>query len=131
MESGVGKVRPFVATLERILSEQGKWKDKEIKNAMKAMAKVNAKTDKKIDFEAAKASAAEPTLSARISFLKDGIESVRVLKELAISSGKSGSISERGLKDSIMKVQNTMQKLMPGQFIGFPSHWVQAGRLGV
>ena len=53
MESGVGKVRPFVATLERILSEQGKWKDQEIKNAMKAMAKVNAKTDKKIDFEVA------------------------------------------------------------------------------
>lgn len=121
------KIRPYVSTLERILSDQGKWKDQEIKNAIKAMSKVNSKTDKKVEFEAAKASDQEPTLSTRVSILRDGFESVRTLKELAISSGKSGSISEQALKDSVMKVQHTMQKLMaPGNFIGFPSHWVQA-----
>ena len=121
------KIRPFVSTLERILSDQGKWKDQEIKNAIKAMSKVNSKTDKKVEFEAAKASDQELTLSTRVSILREGFESVRTLKELAISSGKSGSISEQALKDSVMKVQHTMQKLMvPGNFIGFPSHWVQA-----
>ena len=91
--------------------------------------KVNAKTDKKLDYEAAKAVGNERPLSARVASLKQGCEAVRHLKELAISSGKSGSISAVHLKDAIMKVQSSMQELQPATWIGFPCHWVQAGKI--
>ena len=121
------KIRPFVVTLERIVSaEGGKWKDAEVKNAIKAFVKINTKIDKKLDFEAAKAPPGEKPLSVRATALKESFERIRDLKELAISSGKSGSICQKSLKDQIEKVQVAVQKLIPDKSVGFPLHWVQA-----
>ena len=121
------KIRPFVVTLERIVSTGGgKWKDAEVKNAIKAFVKINTKIDKKLDFEAAKAPPGEKPLSVRATALKESFERIRDLKELAISSGKSGSICQKSLKDHIEKVQVAVQKLIPDKSVGFPLHWVQA-----
>ena len=129
--SEVVKLGPFVQTLERVLtSDACKWKDSEIKNAIKAFAKVNSRTDKKLEFEQAKASETEKQLSARVAALKGIFEALRNLKELAIQSGKSGSICEKSLREHIQKVQTYVQQLIPEIYLGFPLHWVQAGLYG-
>ena len=123
----VTKLRPFIATIERLLASEGcKVKDTEVKNAIKSFQKVNAKVDKRLEYEAAIASAEEPVLSARMAYLKDVLEALKSLKELAVSSGKSGSISEATLKTNIDRVNTAVQKLIRGQWTGFPLFWVQA-----
>ena len=126
-QAEVLKLKPFIVTFERVLSsEAGKWKDSEVKNAIKALAKVNARTDKKLDWDSSKATQQEPPLSTRVGALKDALEQVKVLKELAISSGRSGSISQVGLKEVLDKIHQSVQKLEADKWIGFPFHWVQA-----
>ncbi len=123
----ITKVKPFIVIIERVLSQDYKWKDNEVKNALKAFGKINAKTDKKLDYDSAKASDSEPTLSQRISVFKELLDSVRALKDLAITSGKSGSIAKDTLKSDIEKIHTTAQKLIPDKIIGFPFLWVQVG----
>ena len=123
----VTKIKPFICTLERMLSSDGgKVKDTELKNAVKAFQKINSRVDKRLEFEPAAATAQEPTFSARIMALKDMFEAVKSLKETAISSGKSGSIAEDILKTAIERINASVEKLVADTWIGYPLHWVQA-----
>lgn len=127
----VTKVRPFIATIERLLASEGcKVKDTEVKNAIKSFQKINSKVDKRLEYEAANSTAEEPALSQRIAALKETLDALKSLKELAVSAGKSGSISEATLKTSIDRVNTAVQKLIQGRWTGFPLFWVQA-QLGV
>eukprot|EP00435_Cladocopium_sp_Y103_P053640 s14_g17.t1 len=120
----VTKLKPFISTLERMLSsDAGKVKDTEIKNAIKAFQKINARVDKKLEFEATAATVQEPTFSARIGTFKEMFEAVKSLKELAISSGKSGSIGDDVLKGCIERISAAVTKLIAEKWISYPLHW--------
>jgi hypothetical protein len=123
----VMKIKPYLGTFERLMSSSGgKTTDTELKNAVKAMQKINTKLDKKLEYEVASATEEEPALSARASCLKELFESVKNLKDLAIMSGKSGSISADNLTQNIKKIQAAARKLVVDATLGFPMHWVQA-----
>ena len=123
----VTKLKPYICTLERMMSSDGgKVKDTEFKNAIKAFQKINARVDKKLEYETSAASVAEPTFSARTLSFKEMFEAVKALKELAISSGKSGSIAEDVLKNAIERINTSVEKLIADRWIGYPLHWVQA-----
>eukprot|EP00435_Cladocopium_sp_Y103_P029524 s1849_g7.t1 len=123
----VMKIKPYVAMLERLLSSSGaKTTETELKNAIKALGKINGKMDKRLDYEAASATPEEPPLSTRASCLKELFEAVKALKDLSIMAGKTGSITSENLSLTIKKIQAAAHKLVPGVTIGFPLHWVQA-----
>ena len=117
-------MKPYAATLERLLSA-AKATETEGKNAIKFIAKYNQKIDKKVEYT--EGTNQEPTLSSRMLAFKSIFESVRALKEMSITSGKSGSISADDLSAAIHRVQNAVAKLEPeGPMLGFPLLWVQA-----
>ena len=131
-KSEVEKARPYMSLMERLFSTDGgtaKWKEQEVKNALKHFAKYNAKLDKKLEYEAAAATSEEPPLSARMAALKEALDALKNVKELAIAAGKSGTIDVSALRTFAMKVQGALQKLIgENYFVGFPMHWVQARR---
>ena len=126
--SEVVKLKPFIATLERLMTSGAKCTETEVKNSIKGIARCNAKLDRKLEYEEAASTAEEPTLSKRAASIKSLFEAVKALKDLSINAGKSGSIAGDMLKNSIIKVQEAARKITPNsnKIMGFPLHWVQA-----
>ena len=122
------RLQPYLLPLEKILlSTDGtsKISDQVIKSSITQLKKVNAKTDKKLEYTSE--SNEQKLMSVRVLKLRSALESVKDLRTLALQGVKT-TIDRKTLIEAIGKVQGPFHELNNQQWIGLPEHWVQAGQ---
>ena len=112
--------------LEKALSGDAavKLTDQSFKSAITSAKKVNAKVDKKLEYETE--SNSQKLFSVRTTKLRTVLEAVKDLRSSVFSSLKQSNLDPESLRIAIEKVQTPFQELNDGKLVGFPEHWVQA-----
>lgn len=120
------KQKPWLLHLEKALSGDAavKLTDQSFKSAITSAKKVNAKVDKKLEYETE--SNSQKLFSVRTTKLRTVLEAVKDLRSSVFSSLKQSNLDPESLRIAIEKVQTPFQELNDGKLVGFPEHWVQA-----
>ena len=120
------KQKPWLLHLEKALTGDASVKltDQSFKSAITSAKKVNAKVDKKLEYDTE--SNSQKLFSVRITKLRAVLEAVKDLRSSVFSSLKQSNLDPESLRIAIEKVQTPFQELNDGKLVGFPEHWVQA-----